>query len=134
MLLSRSLTCPTNGYVLVMGTCEVTVAHTTGTSSNAQFGVSAWSTSFPLNQDVDLTLTSALTTGSYYFPVTVQGLFQVSAGTNTFYLLAEESSGVFSATDMQLSLVFVPTDYGTIQEAVDAAEPGQTIIVDGGMV
>ncbi|KPL18388.1 MAG: hypothetical protein AMJ92_08080 [candidate division Zixibacteria bacterium SM23_81] len=120
--LSRSITCPTDGYVLVMGTCEVSVTHSTGTISNAYFGVSDVSTSFPTNQDIELRLSSAAPSASYDFPVTVHGLFQVGPGTNTFYFLAQEVSGAFITLDTQLSLVFVPTAYGTVSPTL-AVEP-----------
>jgi hypothetical protein len=113
-LLSRTITCPASGYVLVIGTAQANVFQTYGTVSTADFGVSASSSSFPVNQEVALYFDDALATGTYIIPTTVHGLFTVSAGSNTFYFLAQENSGNYSVNDMQLTLVYLPTAYGTV--------------------
>lgn len=113
-LLSRTITCPASGYVLVIGTAQAAVSHTTGTISSADFGVSASSSSFPVNQDVSLYFSSGVPTGYFVSPTTVHGLFTASAGSNTFYFLAQENSGTYSVVDMQLTLVYLPTAYGTV--------------------
>ncbi|MBN1884694.1 MAG: hypothetical protein JW876_04120, partial [Candidatus Krumholzibacteriota bacterium] len=115
IIMSQSITCPTSGYVLALGTCQGRVSHSTGTYSSGQFGVSMASGILPANQDVGLYLQAALPTGVYDFPVTVHGLFSVTAGSHSFYLLGEEISGAFSAYDRQLTLLFVPTSYGTVE-------------------
>jgi len=112
--LSRSITCPTAGYVLVIASCEVTVVHAAGTTSNAYFGVSDNNIALPANQDIELRLSSTATAATYDFPVTVHGLFSAVAGVNTFYFLAREYNGNFDTYDIQLSLLFVPTAYGTV--------------------
>lgn len=114
VLLFRSIVCPISGYVLVLGTCEASFSHTNGTTSNARFGVSNANNSFPSNQDVELRVSSLAPSAAYNFPVTVHGLFQVNAGTNTLYFLAQELNGDFSVFDSQLSLIFFPTAYGTV--------------------
>lgn len=65
---------------------------------------------------------SSVATGFFDYPVTVHGLFSVAAGNNTFFLLAKEFSGSLSAFDMQLTLVFFPTTYGTVDPTL--AAPG----------
>ena len=112
--LSRSITCPSAGYVLVIASCQVRVNHVSTANSNANFGVSASNTTIPVNQDVALAISNTVPNGSYDFPVTVHGLFSVIAGTNTFYFLAQEISGTFDTFDTQLSLIFIPTAYGTV--------------------
>lgn len=114
ILLSRSIVCPISGYVLVLGTCEAAFSHTNGITSNALFGVSNVNNSFPSNQDVELRVSSLAPSAAYNFPVTVHGLFQVNAGTNTLYFLAQELNGDFSVFDSQLTLIFFPTAYGTV--------------------
>ncbi len=123
-LTSRSLTVPAAGYVLVIATCEALMSHGSGTNSAAIFGVSDTAGSFPANQDVSLLIPSAAPTGVYSFPVTVHGLFSVSSGANTFYFLADETSGLVTAGDIQLSLVFFPTAYGTVTSTLlDSSQP-----------
>ena len=80
IIMSQSITCPTSGYVLALGTCQGRISHSTGTYSSGQFGVSMASGILPANQDVGLYLQAALPSGVYDFPVTVHGLFSVTAG------------------------------------------------------
>jgi hypothetical protein len=88
---------------------------------SANFGVSDNSSVFPTNQDVTLSLDADLPTGLYDFPVTCTGLFEVSAGTRNFYFLGTETDGLYMAYDRQLSLVFIPTAYGTVEPTVAGA-------------
>ncbi len=127
VLASRSITVQHDGYALVIASAQVTIAHTNGLTSNANFGVSDDDTAFPACQDVRLLLSSNLQSGSYDFPVTNQSLFELDgAGTYTFYYLGEEITGTFSIFDVQLSIVFVPTAYGIVSPpaAGSAAEGG----------
>jgi hypothetical protein len=50
--------------------------------------------------------------------VTVHGLFQVTEGSNTFYFLGEEQLGDFEVWDQQLTIVFLPTAYGTVEPTI----------------
>jgi hypothetical protein len=117
-LLSRSMYTSFSGYILVIATAEVYVSHSNGTTSGANFGVSDAAGSFPDNQDVRLSVSSGVSSGSWYHPVTVHGLFFVSSGSKTFYFLGEELSANFSARDLQLTLAFFPTAYGTVVPTV----------------
>jgi hypothetical protein len=121
-LLSRTITCPASGYVLVIGTAQPQISHTYGTASSADFGVSASSSALPDNQDNGLMFGTYNPTGTYQFPVTVHGLFSVSSGSNTFYLLAREYSGSFLVYDRQLTLAYFPTAYGTVTSPKLAGE------------
>jgi len=116
-LATQSIACPTTGYVLAIGTCQGRASHATGTASSAQFGVST-SATLPANQDVGLYLHGGNPSGTYDLPVTVHGLFEVTAGAHNFYLLGESMSGTHYAFDRQLTLVFLPTGYGTIEPTI----------------
>ncbi|MEZ6318360.1 MAG: hypothetical protein R3B49_06350 [Phycisphaerales bacterium] len=124
---SRTISCPTSGYVLVIGSAEVAINHTTGGgSSGCNLGVSDSSTSYPLNEDVDTWLPSGAASGTYYFGTTAHGLFSVTSGAHTFYLLGnhETSNGSSSCADRQLTCLFIPTSYGTVTPTLLA--PGNT--------
>ncbi len=131
-LTSTTINCPSAGYVLVIGTCEVSVSHVGavggvgGINSTANFGVSSTAGSLQSNQDIELRLDHDLFTGTYDFPVTVHGVFPVSAGNRTFYMLGDQNSVGHSITalDMQLSCIFIPTAYGTAsrEPAPDAGD------------
>ncbi|MDD3642818.1 MAG: hypothetical protein PHQ19_05075 [Candidatus Krumholzibacteria bacterium] len=123
MLASRTIVAPAAGYVLVVASWQGQANHTTGIQSWAEFGVSASLSGFPGNQDVRWLLPSSLPTGTYDAPMSVHGLFQVAAaGSYTYYLLGEESTGDFRGYDFQLTLLYVPTSYGTVQPTLAGAE------------
>jgi len=123
-VLSRTITCPTDGYCLVIGTGQCNVVHTNGTTTSANFGVSSVSTTFAANQDVLLQYSSVLPSAVYSVPVTVHGLFSVGAGDNTFYFLAQRMGGSIDVSDMQFTVVFFPTSYGTVTPTVLARTGG----------
>ncbi|OGC92093.1 MAG: hypothetical protein A2142_06030 [candidate division Zixibacteria bacterium RBG_16_48_11] len=117
IILSRTITVPAAGYVLVLGTTQFEVTHVTGTSDTYNIGVSGSSTALPVNQDLFTTVIAALPTGTYQKVVSPHGLFVVPAGANTFYLLGEKVASTSvnaTAFDSQLSLVYFPTAYGTV--------------------
>jgi hypothetical protein len=132
-LLSRTITSPSSGYCLVIGTLEVDVMHTNGTTSSADFGVSNNSGSLPGTQDVPVEIPPAAATGTYRFPVTVHGLFNVGgASPTTFYIVGHKLSGNYSFADIQLSVAFFPTSYGTVsptgaQQSATDAVVGQVV-------
>jgi hypothetical protein len=118
-VLSHSLIAPTSGYVLAIATIEVQVnLHINGTTSRAIFGISD-DLAFEPTARFEHQISSAAPTGGYFDVVTVQAIFPVSPGANTFRLLADKGSGTYWLENAQLSLVFLPTTYG----AVFAPEP-----------
>jgi hypothetical protein len=123
---SRTITVPTSGYVLVIGTCQATVTHTTATLSNAFFGTSDVSVSFPPNQDVFVQIDDGLPSGNYYYAITVHGLYSVNAGANTFYFVADEGTGSWSVADIQFTLAFFPTAYGIVNPTLATGEAATT--------
>jgi hypothetical protein len=121
-LMSRSLTTPAAGFVLAIASMQVNVQHTSGTNSVAEFGVSDAVGGLPANQDVMLQFSGSVPSGSYAWPVSVHGLFEVTtAGSHTFYLIASEVAGNISVGDIQLTTVYFPTAYGTVTPTVVTA-------------
>lgn len=138
-IISRSITVPAAGYVLVMASAQLTINHTNGSYSRANFGVSASSSSWPDNQDILVGLPDDEVSGYYYIPVSPHKLFEVgSAGTYTYYFLGHlfDTGADFITWDPQLSLIYIPTSYGTvsstlvsdgnISEETASANPGKT--------
>jgi hypothetical protein len=122
-LLSRSITVPASGYVLALATCWAEIHHSNGSWSGANFGVSDVSTSFPSNQDVPIAIGPVAPSATYDIPASPHGLFSVgSAGTYTFYLLGQRfyTDNVY-ANDIQLTLVYIPTAYGTVTPTLASA-------------
>lgn len=123
VITSWTISCPSAGYVLVMAQCESTVSHQSGTSSAVNYGVSDSPTSVRASQDIEHRIPSTAPTGTFDVPVSVHGVFSVNTGLNTFYFIGDQNgSGYFAAAqDYSLTLVYIPTAYGTIQSS---REPG----------
>jgi len=127
---SRSITCPTSGYVLVIGSAVIGPRHIYGTDTWGRMGVSdiASLAGWPTNQQMDVRIPSASASNAWHnHPVTAHGLFSVGAGTRTFYLLGHQPYGAATsyvqAYDFQLTCIFIPTAYGAIM-ATDLAQAG----------
>lgn len=101
---------PAAGFVLVSASAEVILSHTTGTASTVQFGVSATG-GFTSDQDKTITLPTGAATGAYRQVAAAQKVFAVSAGANTFNLLAQEINGAISIADVTLTAIYIPSSY-----------------------
>ena len=120
---STTITAPTPGFVLVIGSGVLDTDHTNGADSEALFGVSDDCDGTPTlssDQDNQLEIPGAAPTGLWAFPVSAQKIFPVSAGANTFCIVTSEVSGSWETWDESLSAIFIPTAYGTI----DQTRPG----------
>ena len=124
---ARTISCPTSGYVVVWATAQVNVSHTSGGGqSTIDFGVSNSSTTFPSDQDKDMGVPSGAPSGTYYLLGSAQKIFSVGSGNRTFYLLARKNSGnTHTVSASTLSLLFVPTSYGTVSAVVAASQAGE---------
>ncbi|MEW5700906.1 MAG: hypothetical protein AB1792_01570 [Candidatus Zixiibacteriota bacterium] len=120
-LLSRSITAPAAGYVLVIGTLTIDITHLSGVFDEAVFAVSNQSGSIPSGQNFKVLMEAALPTGPYQQVVTVHGLFSVGEGLSTLYLLGRELTGTFQVRDRQLTVAFFPTAYGDAPPPLVAA-------------
>jgi hypothetical protein len=107
-----------------LGSVEVQALHTNGLSDIGAFGISDAAGVLPATQDFGLTVSGALPTGNHILPVTVHGLFQVNAGLNSFFFLGDENAGTLQISDVQLSIVYIPTAYGTVTSSLTAGTDG----------
>ena len=106
---------PGGGYVLAIATAEATVDHPGSTASIATFGISRQHNAFSDNaQEVELRIPAGSTAGEHKMAVSVSALFQVPHGTWSFYFLGMESGSDWEVGARQLSTVFIPSAYGTI--------------------
>ncbi|MCI0329608.1 MAG: hypothetical protein L0196_01450 [candidate division Zixibacteria bacterium] len=123
-LLSRSITTPADGFVLAIGTVGMYMLHFSGTENKwAEFGVSDAAGSLPANQEMEVAFPLSAPSGLYKQTVTVHGLFSVAAGLSTFYLVGHKREGDFAIYDRQLSLIYFPTSYGTVEPTIVEAKP-----------
>ncbi len=120
---SQSITIPAGGFVLVIASSNVQIYHTNGVASHGIIGTSNSAGAFPGNQDYFVDYPAGAATGYYFIPATCHGLYyQPSAGTYTYYLLGQEGSGAYACYENQLSLIYLPTMYGSVYPTLaDAA-------------
>jgi hypothetical protein len=105
ILVSRSITVPTAGYVLAIATCQISAV---GVGDSAEFWLQ------DNNGPVIGSRTKFMSTLNLKTDdaITLQAIFQVPAGASTFSLRGMEFSGSFGVFYRQLSLVWFPTAYG----------------------
>ena len=114
----RSLSPPSDGYVLAIGTVQVAIEHPGGgVSSTVRLGLTDTYPSYPSNQDCYVKVPGDAPAGDYHHTVTVHGLFPMVGGqTKSFYFYANRLSGSNGYyRNVQLTLLFVPTTYGTVE-------------------
>jgi hypothetical protein len=122
---SRQITAPDDGYVLAIGTAEASVYHPGVPGGVAAFGVSEVSGQFSSHaQAAEVAIPSGASGGTYRFPVTVHGLFEVSSGENNFYFVGQAAMSGCSAAFRQFTLVYLPSGFGIVDTTVELASLG----------
>ncbi len=114
---SLTITAPASGYVMALASFEMKVDHIFGAASQAIVGLSNTSSSLPSDQNKNVDIPSSANTGRFISIVSLQRIFFVNAGANTFYLLGRKttsSSPIWSTFDVTFSLVYYPTAYGAV--------------------
>jgi hypothetical protein len=132
-LLSRTIDCPTDGYVLALGTASILLSHVSGTEDNIDFAVSDDPAVIPSLSSNSVILTSGVPTGSHWLPISAQGLFEVTSGSHTFYLVGQEHSGSGQSQEHNLVLLFLPTTYGLTRLAASASPPETEAVAGPGL-
>ncbi len=109
---SQAIVAPADGYVLAIGSVNVSPWHVTGTETSIILGISLDQFSLPFVQYVWVTIPAGASTGDYDIPAVVSGVFPVSAGSYWFHIVAREASGQGMIYNTNFSLLYVPTAYG----------------------
>lgn len=114
-LATRTIDVPSDGYVLAIGSGQLQIAHNTGTNSYVDLGISQSNNSLPGNMDVGCGVSGGFSSGTILTAACVQGVFSVSEGVETFYFLGRDLSGSGNKDllEINFSLIFIPTAYGT---------------------
>ncbi|MBZ0173193.1 MAG: hypothetical protein K8E66_12485, partial [Phycisphaerales bacterium] len=128
-VVQRTITVPASGLILANGRANFQIEHTGGIASEIFLCVSANSGVLDTANLSRHRVTSPDSFGAYRASLAVTDVFSVGAGTHTFYIVAEgdEGLGTDRVMDANLSLLFVPTAYGT----VSATDTGpETVLAD----
>jgi hypothetical protein len=123
-ILSRLLTAPAAGYAVVIGTVQAHASHANGTADALVFSVSNAAGSMTTGWTQNVYVNSGEPSNTYYIPTTVQGVFPVTAGSTTFYLIGREDNGTGVADNALLTVLYFPTAYGTVTAPPLAAGAG----------
>lgn len=115
-VLSQSITAPAAGYVLAVATLG-THTVTTG-AALCRWGLTTDTANIPADQMQITEYQPSNTSGSWGSPITLHRLFQVSAGTTTVHVMAQEIAANWEFDKAQLSLVYFPTTYGSAPSPV----------------
>lgn len=125
-LLSRTLTPPDNGYVLALGQCVARIGHTSGTATSGAVGLSDDGVGFGIAQDVNVQIATGAASGSYSIPVHLNAVFAaVREAPLTVHLMGSEATGAIEIEDISLTLLYVPTSYGTVSPTLLAVGDGE---------
>ena len=115
---------PADGFVFVMATAQLTFVNSPVRAHTAKFGVSEFQNAWSAHaQEARILMPDGLPEGYYGHHVAVSGLFAVSEGSNTFYLNAQEIAGNCVVRARQLTLMYFPTSYGTVDTTNEPAGP-----------
>lgn len=116
-ILQRTITVPTAGYVIAIGSTSA-IVHQDPSGGAAYFGVSDSGSTFQTSSRITVGIPGSGGSDTFDIPVTSQGLFQVSAGSRTFWFLGQELFGDVFYNPPQLTLLFVPTSYGVVTPTI----------------
>lgn len=131
-VLSRTITPPEDGYVLALGQCVARINHTNGTGTSGAVGLSDDGVAFGTAQDVNLQISTNAGSGSYSLPAHFNGVFPATADAPlTIHLVGSEASGVIDIEDVSLTLLYVPTSYGTVSGTLLATDNGEKSAAQG---
>ena len=119
----RTITTPTSGYVIAIATFVISVSHTYGTSDVADFAISTDVADIPDGAAAQFNWNTNLPGGLSFIPMTISNVFQVSAGSFSAYAVGRQVNGTVSVRDSRLTLLFVPTAYGDVNDLSSAASP-----------
>ena len=115
VLASTTITAPTDGFVLVIAAGELAINHTNGSLSAVNIGVAESSSAIDNGNALYNRIPTTCATGTYTHPANMHGVFSVTAGVSTFYLLGDKIAGADpNMDDATISAIFIPTDYGTV--------------------
>lgn len=126
-ILIRTITVPTSGYVIAAATGMISMFHVNDGLTSANYGIVAPGSNLLSSPKVWATIPSSTPTGTHVVPISITAAFAVTAGSHQFSLQAEEASigsGVPTVMGSQLTLLFVPTAYGTFTSNVANSNSG----------
>ena len=117
--ISRSITCPTDGYVLALFSCETYTLHNSLEATELRVGLSMISGSYLPADEKRWQIPTSCPTGTYGTLLSVHHIFPVSQGDTTIYVTLQDISSYNSiyVADYVISLMFIPESYGLVTKS-----------------
>jgi hypothetical protein len=125
-ILIRTITVPTSGFVIAFASGQVEIIHVNGGFTSGRFSIVPPGGTLFGSPKVEPMISGNAPSGTYRIPVSVTAAFSVSSGANQFRIQADETSsgtGTPTIQNSQLTLMFVPTLYGTFTSNLEPAPP-----------
>jgi hypothetical protein len=120
-LLSSTITAPGPGYILAIATAWIECAGDSP-ADGTYFGLSEDDHSLTFGTRVYAHTPSGAGTGTWQETVTAHGVYEADYfGTNTIYFLGNELNGDHIVHDRKLTLIYIPTSYGTVERSETGA-------------
>ncbi|MEM1329155.1 MAG: hypothetical protein AAGG07_01205 [Planctomycetota bacterium] len=116
-LFQRTITAPTDGYVVAISTTELFINHTTGNDTIVRLGLATAPGTFLRGLEYDYKIDASVgSDSSMSRTVTIHATFPVLAGSRTIHLNSQliGSNAGTTLGDYELTTLFVPTAYGSI--------------------
>jgi len=120
LLDSRSISAPTSGYILAVGTAELGLYHVYNTSNNitsVDIGITDNYPTIPTSQTSVVAVPDEAGSGTYRQVATVHGLFPITGGTTkSISMYAWRTMGTAGYfRNVHITLLFIPTARGTVE-------------------
>jgi hypothetical protein len=113
---SVTINAPGPGYVLVSATAQLNIDYTGSSSARFTFGLSDAADTISPDQAKTISMPSGLPAWTFNQILSAERVFPISsAGPKTFYLLAEENSGVQASVSRRTLTATFMTAMGTVQ-------------------
>lgn len=113
LLFSQSMSVPA-GFVMVMASGELCIAHATGTESKYVFGVSINQNVLGIDQKRTIQIPATALPGTYCYPVSSQKIFSVQSGQVFVEAVGQRVSGPNATGRFTLSAISIASSYGTV--------------------
>ncbi|MCC5823881.1 MAG: hypothetical protein LAT64_12730 [Phycisphaerales bacterium] len=125
-IISRSITVPAPGHVIVMATCNIDVTRSASVLGTLIMGVSDAPNSMPGRYRTLIQLPgTAFVSGRYFFSGASHGVFEVTQpGQYTYYFNASSTGfGSPGISNPNLTLIYIPTTYGEVAQPAGLLGP-----------
>ncbi len=118
---SHSINCPTDGFVMAMGSFEAEGNNNADYNMTLLSGITDTPGSLPADQQKRWTVYNGWekTAQLHRNVISLYRIFPVTAGENSFYMLGQRTEGNhdFKISKSTMSLIFIPKAYGVIDGA-----------------